>query len=80
MHPRLFCILKNADSVEKDPRLEIIFNKFQLNLSFILEFVLNLLKPRYKAKRNAVYLINYFDTNSTLKKTFFAIRPKNFWS
>ena len=34
MHPRLFCILKNAGSVEKDPRLEIIFNKFQLNLSF----------------------------------------------
>ena len=34
MHPRLFCILKNADSDEKDPRLENIFNKFQLNLSF----------------------------------------------
>ena len=34
MHPRLFCIFKNADSDEKDPRLENIFNKFQLNQSF----------------------------------------------
>lgn len=34
MHPRLFCIFKNADSDENDPRLENIFNKFQLNQSF----------------------------------------------